>query len=158
MEFSSTRLVGTKRNETKIFIFYISHPFPTYFGLKWTIMVFLLFFQFLTIFMEFSIMFQIGTKWNDNFYFLTFPAISNLFWLIMRPHWYFLIFWIFFVIFLEFSITHRVETKQNDNFLFSLYLFLFQPIMAWNESIMVFFNFLNFFLLFLNFLLHVGTE
>ena len=96
LEFSSTRLVGTKRNESIIFIFHISHPFLTYFGLKWTIMVFLLFFQFLTIFMEFSITLRVGTKRNDNFYFLTFPAFSILFWLIMKPHWYFLIFLPFF--------------------------------------------------------------
>ena len=100
LEFSSTRLVGTKRNETIIFIFHISHPFPTYFGLKWTIIVF--------IFFSFD----------------------------------------FFTIFREFSITHRVETKQNDNFLFSIFLSLFQPILAWNEARMVFFNFFNFFAIF----------
>ena len=51
------------------------------------------------------------------------------------------------IFFLEFSITHRIETKRNDNFLFSLFPILFQPILAWNEFIMVFFNFLNFFFL-----------
>ena len=96
LEFSSTCLVGTKRNETIIFIFYISHPFPTYFGLKWTIIVFLLFFEFFTIFMEFSITLQVGTKRNDNFYFFSFPAFSSLFWLKMKPQWYFLIFLPFF--------------------------------------------------------------
>ena len=64
----------------------------------------------------------------------------------------------FYVIFLEFSITHRVGTKRNDNFLFSLFSILFQPILAWNEFIMIFFNFLNFFLFFWYFLLRIGKE
>ena len=64
----------------------------------------------------------------------------------------------FYVIFLEFSITHRVGTKRNDNFLFSLFPILFQPILAWNEFIMVFFNFFNFFLFFWYFLLRFGQE
>ena len=64
----------------------------------------------------------------------------------------------FFVIFMEFSIRHRVGTKRNDNFLFSLFPILFQPILAWNEFVMVFFNFFNFFLFFWNFLLRVGQE
>ena len=132
-----------------IFIFHISHPFPTYFGLKWTIIVFLLFFEFFTIFMEFSITHRVGTErngmlifislfliffqpilaWNEfimvflnffviflefsitrrigtkrnyNFYFLSFPAFSNIFWLIIRSHWYFLIFWIFLLFFWNF--------------------------------------------------------
>ena len=117
LEFSSTHLVETKRNETIIFIFHISHPFPTYFGLKGTISVFLLFFEFFTIFMEFFITLRVGTKRTDNFYFLSFPVFSNLFWLIMRSHWYFLIFWIF-CYFFGISITHRARTKWNNNFYF----------------------------------------
>ena len=35
--------------------------------------------------------------------------------------------------------------------MFSLFLILFQPIMAWNESIIVLFNFLNLFAIFLEF-------
>ena len=91
----------TKRNETIIFIFHISHPFPTYFGLEWTIIVFLfLFFEFFTIFMEFSI-------------------------------------------------RHRLGTEQNGTIIFiSLFLIFFQPILAWNEFLMVFFNFLNCFAIF----------
>ena len=90
LEFSSTRLVGTKRNETIIFIFHISHPFPTYFGLKWIHNG--IFFNFLVIFLEFYITHRIGTKQNYNFYFLSFPAFSSLLWLKMRPQWYVLIF------------------------------------------------------------------
>ena len=40
--------------------------------------------------------------------------------------------------------------------MFSLFLILFQPIMAWNESIMVLFNFLNFFAIFWNFYYESG--
>ena len=119
MEFSSTRLVGTKRNDTIIFIFPISHPFPTYFGLKWTIVVFLLFFEFFTIFLEFSITLRVGMKRNDNFYFLYFPAFSNLFWLIMKPYWYFLIFWIFLPFFWNFLSRLGQEWSGRVNFIFS---------------------------------------
>ena len=42
--------------------------------------------------------------------------------------------------------------------MFSFFLILFQPIMAWNVSIMVLFNFLIFFAIFLEFLLRVGLE
>ena len=142
--------------------------------------------------MEFSITLRVGTKRNDNSYFLSFPTFSNLFWLIMRPHWFFwtflLFFWnfllhigqewngiiififslsqtlptyfglkwggngIFFnffnffaIFFLEFSITHRVGTERNGVIIFiSLFLIYFQPILAWNEFIMVFLNFLLF--------------
>ena len=111
LEFSSTRLVGTKRNETIIFIFHISHPFPTYFGLKWTIIVFLFFF------------------------------------------------FVFFTIFMQFYITHRVGTEQKGTIIFvSLFLIFFQPIFAWNEFLMVFFNFLNFFGIFFHASGKNGTE
>ena len=36
LEFSITRRVGTERNGPIIFIFSLSRPFPTYFGLKWS--------------------------------------------------------------------------------------------------------------------------
>ena len=41
------------------------------------------------------------------------------------------------------------ETKRK--FLFSLILYLPQPILAWKDAIIVFFNFLNFFSIFLEF-------
>ena len=151
MEFSSTRLVGTKRNETIIFIFHISHLFPTYFGLKWTITVFLLFFEFFTIFTEFSITLRVGTKRNDNFYFLSFSAFSNLFWLIMRPCWYFLIFWIFLLFFLNFLL--RVGKERNGTIIFIFSLSHPSPInfdLKWiHNGIFKFFKF------FWNFLLRV---
>ena len=47
---------------------------------------------------------------------------------------------------------------MERQFLFSLFLCVFQPILAWNEAIMVFYNFLNFFAFFFTFLLWVGLE
>ena len=37
------------------------------------------------IFLEFSIMRRVGTERNDNFYFLSFSAFFNLFWLKKKP-------------------------------------------------------------------------
>ena len=44
-------------------------------------MVFFNFLDFFAIFLEFSIAGRVGTKWNDNFYFLSFTVFSDLFWL-----------------------------------------------------------------------------
>ena len=68
----------------------------------------------------------------------------------------------FLAICLEFSITHRVGTERNGTIIFiSLFLIFFQPILAWNELIMVFLIFLIFWIFcyfFWNFLLHIGQE
>ena len=69
--------------------------------------------------MEFSITLRVGTKRNDNFYFLYFPAFSNLFWLI-KPHWYFLIFWIFLLFFWKFLFHIGQERIGTIIFIFSL--------------------------------------
>ena len=53
----------------------------------------------------------------------------------------------FFVIF--YYALGRNETEQQD--LLSLFLCIFQPILALNEAIMAFFNFFNFFAIFLEF-------
>ena len=101
--------------------------------------------------MEFSITLPVGTKRNDNFYFPYFSSFSDLFWLEMNHNRIFF-FVEFFTIFMEFSITHRVGTEHNGMIIFiSLFLIFFQPILAWNEFLMVFFNFLNFFVIFLEF-------
>ena len=63
--------VWKERNETIIFIFHVSHTFPTYFGLKWTIIIILLFFEFFTIFMEFSITHGVGTERNGRIIFIS---------------------------------------------------------------------------------------
>ena len=134
LEFSIMCRAGTERNGTITFIFLLSHPFPTYFGLKWilndilsflqffcyfflifyyasgrnemerkflfssflglfqptlawneAIIVFLNFLNFFPIFLKFSTSRRVGTKQNGNFYFPSFEAFSNLFWLKMNP-------------------------------------------------------------------------
>ena len=63
--------------------------------------------------MEFYITRLVGTKRNDNFYFLSFSAFSNLFWLEMKPHRYFIIFWLFYWDFLL-----RVGLERNGTITF----------------------------------------
>ena len=41
--------------------------------------------NFFAIFLEFSILLRVGTKRNDTFYILSFPAFSIRFWLEMKP-------------------------------------------------------------------------
>ena len=71
---------------TIIFIFSISRPFPTCFGLKRSHNgVFQIFKFFLLFIFEFSNTGQVGIDWNDIFYFLSFSALPNLFWLEEMP-------------------------------------------------------------------------
>ena len=49
----------------------------------------MVFFDFFAIFMKFSTTRRVGTKRNDNFYFLSFSAFPNLFFLEMMPYWFF---------------------------------------------------------------------
>ena len=109
--------------------------------------------------MEFSSARLVGMKRNDNFYFPYFSSFSDLFWLQMNHNRIsFFFFFEFFTIFMEFSTTHRVRTEQNGTIIFvSLFLIFFQPILAWNEFIMVFFNF---FVIFLEFSITrlIGTK
>ena len=60
---------------------------------------------------------------------------------------------------MEFYITHRVGTEQKGTIIFvSLFLIFFQPIFAWNEFLMVFFNFLNYFAIFWGILSYVSDR
>ena len=82
LEFSTTRRVGTERNGTIIFNFFLSQPPSTCGGLKWSHYgIFHIFLNFFAIFLEFSIKRRVGTEQNDKFYFLSFSAFSLLFWL-----------------------------------------------------------------------------
>ena len=113
--------MGQEQNGTIIFIFSLSQPLPTYFGLKWgsngIFLKFLIFLLFC-----FGILYYTsgrnGTERNDNFYFLSFPTFSSLLWLKMKPQWYFFDSLNFFAIFLEFSITPRARMKRKHNFYF----------------------------------------
>ena len=111
-------------------------------------MVFFKILNFFAIFLVFYIRHRVGTKRNDNFYFLPFPFSFNLWWLEIEPLWYFLIFFDFFCYFFEifYYVLGRNETERQD--LFSFFLGLFKPILSLNEAIMVFFNFFNFFAIF----------
>ena len=75
------------RNETErqyLFSFFLG-LFPPILALNEAILAFFNFLNFFAIFLEFKIMVMDGTKRNDNFYFLSFFAFSNLFWLEMMP-------------------------------------------------------------------------
>ena len=117
------------------------------------------FFRFFPIFLEFSIKRQVGMERNNNFYFLPFWAVINVFLLQMKLKWNSSNFLNFFAICLEFSITHWVGTKWNVNFYFFLFLVLFQWIFAWKDAITVFLEFLGFLCnFFMNFLWRLGLE
>ena len=108
--------------------------------------------------MEFYITRPVGTKRNDNFYFLSFSSFSNLFCFEMKPQQYFLIFFNFLAILLEFSITCRAGTERNHNFYFLTFpsfsnLFWFKMNSEW-----YFFIFTILLLFFWNFLLSDGWE
>ena len=97
-----------ERNRTSIVIFFLSRPFPTYFGYKWS---------------------HTG------------------------------IFYFFAIFFGNFNYAPGTD-RTKLQFLFSPFLIFFQPILARNGAIMVFFSFLNFFVIFLQFSItrQVGTE
>ena len=79
--------------------------------------VFFNFLNIFTIFLEFSIT-HVGTDRTDNFYFFSFSAFSNLFWLEMKPIMVYFNFFNFIAIFLEFSISRWVGTERNEMIIF----------------------------------------
>ena len=103
-------------------------------------MIFFNFLNFFAISLEFSITRPAGTERNDNFIFSLshhFPGYFSFFNFICY----------FFGIF--YFATCRNATERY--FLYSLILGIFQPILAWNEGIMVYFNFFNFIAIFWEF-------
>ena len=118
LKFSITRRVGTKQIETTIFIFSLSLRFPTYFVLKRSHNGVFNFLNFFAIFLEFSITRRVGTERNDNFYFFSFSAFSNLFLAWNEAIMVYFNFFNFFSFVFEFSITRRVGTERNDDFYF----------------------------------------
>ena len=115
--FNYLLCVVLERNETIIFIFSLFQPFPNCFVLKWSRNGIFWIFWILLLF------FRVGTKRNDNFYFLSFSAFSNMFWLEMKPWWYFWIFWIFLLLFWNFLLSIGYERNETIIFIFTL----FQP-------------------------------
>ena len=70
-----------------------------------------------------------------------------------------IVFFLFFAIFFEIFYYASGGNETERQFLFSLFLDLFQPISAWNEVIMAFFDFFEFLsLFFCNFLQPVRSE
>ena len=83
-------------------------------------MVFFNFLNFFAIVLEFSLPRREGTKQSDNFYFLSFSAFSNIFWLGMKSQWYFSISWIFLLFFWNFLLPIGKERNKTIIFIFSL--------------------------------------
>ena len=75
---------GTERNGTIIFISRFLILFEPILARNVFILVFFNFLNFFVIFLAFSITHQVEMKRNDNFYFLSIPSFSNLFWLEMN--------------------------------------------------------------------------
>ena len=108
-------------------------------------MVFFNFLNFFAIFLEFSITLWVGTKRNDNFYFLS----LSLFQPILARNDARMDFYHFFNFFASFFGIFCYASSGNEmeqRFLFSQFLGLFKPILAWNEATMVFFYFFSLFL------------
>ena len=116
-------------------------------------MVFLNFLNFFFIFLEFSIACRVGTERSNNFCFLSFWAVLNLFFLQIKPQWYSSNFLNFFAICLEFSITHWVGTKRSETIIciFPLSRPFLTNFILKRSPIVFFFNFLNFFAIFYEF-------
>ena len=151
--------VGKERNGVIIFIFSLSQHFPTYFGLEWSRNGIFQFLNFFAIFLEFSLARREGSKRSDNFYFLSFSALSNLFCHEMKPQWYFLISWIFLLFFWNFLLSFGKERNKTIVFIILLSQ-LFPTYFGLERSRNGIFQFLNFFAIFMEFSLpgRVGTK
>ena len=126
-EFSIACKVRRKRHNNFYFVLFSTFSilfslililFHPIFASKAATTVFYNFLIFFCYFFGISIVLRVRTKQNNNLYFLSFSALSNLFWQEMTPYWFYDNFLTFFTIFLEFSITRRVGTERNSNFYF----------------------------------------
>ena len=139
LEFSITHWIGTKRSETIICIFPLSRPFLTNFILKRSPnSFFLIFWIFLQFFMNFLL--RVWLERNGMIIFLSpvsrsIPTYYGLKWsqndIFLFLEFFYYFFWIFYYA------LGRNETERK--FLFSIFLGLFQPILALNEATVVFF-------------------
>ena len=137
--------VGTHRNDF-FFIFSISRPFPTYFGLKWSYDGVLKFFEIFCYFFGIAYSRSSRNPSERLFLFFLFLGLSNpiLAWkeaMMVFPN-----FLNFFGI-----LYYGMGRNASEGFFFSFFLNLSQPILAWKEPMMLFSNFLNFFAIFLEF-------
>ena len=120
LEFCISRRVGMERNGNTIFIFALSRPFPTFFGLKRSHNGYFYFLNFFTIFFELSLIPRVGTKRNDCFYFLSFswpcPTCFGMKWIRNGIFEFLEFFCYFFLIF--YYPSGGNGTERNDNFYF----------------------------------------
>ena len=131
--------VRQERNGMTIFIFSLSHHFPTYLGLKWThngiFFIFELFCYFFGIFY-----FAMGRNETER-YFL-YSLFLGIFQSILAWNECIMVyinFFNFIAIFWEFLITRQVGIKRNDNFYFLSFSSFSNLFLARNEAITVFF-------------------
>ena len=104
----------------------------------------MIFLIFLRLFSKFSRSGRVKSVSNENF-FPYFFAYLDPFQLKLKRGWCFLIFWFFFC-FLFGNSQGRVGKKQfQTRKFFALFFCLSQPVSAWNEASMMFFNCFEFF-------------
>ena len=120
MEFSSSRLVGTKRNDNFYFPYF--SPFSNLFWLEMNhnriSFIFWIYYYFYGNF--YYVSGRNGAEWNDNFYFSLshlFPTYFSLKWI---HNGIFLIFLIFSLFFWNFLLCIRPEQNGTIIFFFSL--------------------------------------
>ena len=169
-EFSIACKVRRKRHNNFYFVLFSTFSilfslililFHPIFASKAATTVFYNFLIFFCYFFGISIALRVRTKQNNNLYFLSFSALSNLFWQEMTPYWFYDNFFTFFAISLEFSITCRVGTEWNGTItlIFSL-SHTFPTYVGLKQSHNGIFEFFEFFTIFLDFSITqwVGTE
>ena len=149
LEFSISRRVGTKQNNT----FYIP-SFTAFYNLFWLKMEPEWYFLIFWISFLFCWNFQLRVRQERNGMTIFIFSLSHHFRTYFGLKWthngiffIFQLFCYFFGIF--YFATGRNETERY--FLYSLFLGIFQPILAWNECITVYFNFFNFIAIFWEF-------
>ena len=123
--FNFRLCIRSQRNETIIFVFFLSHPPSSYSGFKWSHNDIFNFFQFLYYFVG-IFYYALGRNETERKYLFSF--FLGLFHPILALNdviMIFINFLNFFAISLEFSITRQVGTERNYNFYFLSFSFSF---------------------------------
>ena len=142
--------LSTERNETIIFLFDL-WAFSSLFGLKWShSCIFWFFLNYILFFWSFLL--RVRSEGNGKTIFIfsfsrPFPTYFGMKW---SHNGIFLFFYFFFSFF---GILYFPSGRNGTEiqFLFSLFLPIFQPILAWKEFIMGFFFYFFFAIIFLLF-------
>ena len=101
--------ISLELNGMMIFIYSLSQPFPTYYGLKWSCYGIILIYWIVFLRFFWNFLLRAGQEWND----ISQPILA---W--NEAIMVFFNFLIFFSLFLEFYISRRVGTERKDNFYF----------------------------------------